>query len=57
MSFGVAVTRSQSETSATQNKSAILQNQRLAEELLKLIIRKLEKQKVHLDLADILLII
>ena len=48
---------SQSETSATQNKSAIVQNQRLVEESHKLIIRKLEKQKVHLDLADVLLII
>ena len=55
----------QSETLAAQDKSAIMRNQQLAEELRKPIIRKFEKRKVYssfkdniwnADIADMLLI-
>ena len=49
-SAGGAATRS--EILATQNKSAIIQEQQLVEELRKPIIRKFEKRKVHSSFKD-----
>ena len=40
-------THARSEILATRDKSAIMKNQELAEELHKLIIKKFEKRKVH----------
>ena len=52
---GGAVTRSM--TLATQDNSAIMQNQKLPEELFKPVIRKFEKQKVYSSLIDKVLIL